>query len=144
MQIQPILGYFWAIFGLYQPPGPPFWISASPIYISWIRPCIQLRKKEPFSHVFMFTHVYNNISECAPPPPPGRVETGTAYICHCCKFKWWSNKIEWLLNPFKMFRKTYATDSLPGTYTGTEITWGHIESSIYLKKKRTVMLNSQR
>ena len=27
MQIQPILGYFWAIFGLYQPPGPPFWIS---------------------------------------------------------------------------------------------------------------------
>ena len=23
MQIQPILGYFWAIFGLYQPPGPP-------------------------------------------------------------------------------------------------------------------------
>ena len=30
MQIQPILGYFWAIFGLYQPPGPPFWISAPP------------------------------------------------------------------------------------------------------------------
>ena len=28
MQIQPILGYFWAIFGLYQPPGPLFWISA--------------------------------------------------------------------------------------------------------------------
>ena len=24
MQIQPILGYFWAIFGLYQPSGPPF------------------------------------------------------------------------------------------------------------------------
>ena len=24
MQIQPILGYFWAILGLYQPPGPPF------------------------------------------------------------------------------------------------------------------------
>ena len=24
MQIQPILGYFWAIFRLYQPPGPPF------------------------------------------------------------------------------------------------------------------------
>ena len=23
MQIQPILGYFWAIFGLYQPPAPP-------------------------------------------------------------------------------------------------------------------------
>ena len=23
MQIQPILGYFWAIFGLYQPPRPP-------------------------------------------------------------------------------------------------------------------------
>ena len=23
MQIQPILGYFWAILGLYQPPGPP-------------------------------------------------------------------------------------------------------------------------
>ena len=40
MQIQPILGYFWAIFGLYQPPGPPFWISASPFYISWIRPCL--------------------------------------------------------------------------------------------------------
>ena len=41
MQIQPILGYCWAIFGLYQPPGPPpFWISASPFYISWIRPCL--------------------------------------------------------------------------------------------------------
>ena len=38
MQIQPILGYFWAIFGLYQPPSTPFWISASPFYISWIRP----------------------------------------------------------------------------------------------------------
>ena len=24
MQIQPILGYFGAILGLYQPPGPPF------------------------------------------------------------------------------------------------------------------------
>ena len=24
MQIQPILGYFWAIFGLYQPPPPSF------------------------------------------------------------------------------------------------------------------------
>ena len=23
MQIQPILGYFWAIFWFYQPPGPP-------------------------------------------------------------------------------------------------------------------------
>ena len=23
MQIRPILGYFWAIFGLYQPPAPP-------------------------------------------------------------------------------------------------------------------------
>ena len=32
MQIQPILGYFWAILGLYQSPGPPF-------YISWIRLC---------------------------------------------------------------------------------------------------------
>ena len=30
MQIQPILGYFSAILGLYQPPGPPFWISAPP------------------------------------------------------------------------------------------------------------------
>ena len=28
MQIQPILGYFCAIFGLYQPPSPPFWIWA--------------------------------------------------------------------------------------------------------------------
>ena len=28
MQIQPILGYFGAILGLYQPPAPPFWISA--------------------------------------------------------------------------------------------------------------------
>ena len=24
MQIQPMLGYFWAIFRLYQPPSPPF------------------------------------------------------------------------------------------------------------------------
>ena len=39
MQIQPILGYFGAIFGLYQPSAPPFWILASPFYISWIRPC---------------------------------------------------------------------------------------------------------
>ena len=38
MQIQPILGYFWAIFGLYQPSAPPFWISPPPpFYISWIR-----------------------------------------------------------------------------------------------------------
>ena len=35
MQIQPILGYFWAIFGLYQPPGPPF-------NISWIHPCVAI------------------------------------------------------------------------------------------------------
>ena len=38
MQIQPILGYFWAILGLYQPnfgsPPPLFF------YISWIRPCM--------------------------------------------------------------------------------------------------------
>ena len=40
MQIQPILGYIWAIFRLYQPPGhPPFGISAFHFYISWIRPC---------------------------------------------------------------------------------------------------------
>ena len=38
MQIKPILGYFWAILGLYQPPPPPFWISASRLYMSWIRP----------------------------------------------------------------------------------------------------------
>ena len=40
MQIQPILGYFWAILGLNQPPGPPpLWISTPPFfYISWIRP----------------------------------------------------------------------------------------------------------
>ena len=31
MQIQPILGYFWAIFGLYQPPGPSFG-SRPPIF----------------------------------------------------------------------------------------------------------------
>ena len=37
------LGYFWASLGLYQLPGPSFWISASPFYISWIRPCVCLR-----------------------------------------------------------------------------------------------------
>ena len=30
MQIQPILGYFWAIFGLYQPPAPPPFGSRPP------------------------------------------------------------------------------------------------------------------
>ena len=30
------LGYFWVISAI-RPP--PFWISASPFYISWIRPC---------------------------------------------------------------------------------------------------------
>ena len=32
MQIQPILGYFWAIFGLYQPPGPPFGSRPPPLF----------------------------------------------------------------------------------------------------------------
>ena len=31
MQIQRILGYFWALFGLYQPPGPPFG-SRAPLF----------------------------------------------------------------------------------------------------------------
>ena len=40
MQIRPILGYFWAIFGLYQPPTPPPpFGSLPPFYISWISPC---------------------------------------------------------------------------------------------------------
>ena len=34
MQIQPISGYFWAIFGLYQPPAPPpfFFGSRPPLF----------------------------------------------------------------------------------------------------------------
>ena len=32
MQIQPILGYFWATFGLYQPPGPPPFGSRPPLF----------------------------------------------------------------------------------------------------------------
>ena len=47
MQIEPILGYFWAIFGQYQPPGPPLWVSAPPFYISWIRPCILIPEHKP-------------------------------------------------------------------------------------------------
>ena len=35
-----------AIFGLYQPPDPPFWISASPFYISWICPCTLLSTED--------------------------------------------------------------------------------------------------
>ena len=46
MQIQPILGNFWAIFRLFQPPGPPFWISAPPFYISWIRPWFHVQAME--------------------------------------------------------------------------------------------------
>ena len=42
MQIQHILGYFWAIFGLYQPPGPPLLDLGPPFYISWIRPCFDM------------------------------------------------------------------------------------------------------
>ena len=39
LQIQPILGYFWAILGLYQPTGPPPLLDLGPpCYISWIRP----------------------------------------------------------------------------------------------------------
>ena len=32
MQIQPILGYFWATFGLYQPPTPPPFGSRPPLF----------------------------------------------------------------------------------------------------------------
>ena len=32
MQIQPILGYFGAIFGLYQPLGPPFGSQPPPLF----------------------------------------------------------------------------------------------------------------
>ena len=31
MQSQPILGYFWAIFGLYQPPRPPL-LDLGPLF----------------------------------------------------------------------------------------------------------------
>ena len=32
---------FWLFWGYIRSPGPPpFWISASPFYISWIRPCM--------------------------------------------------------------------------------------------------------
>ena len=34
MQIQPILGYFWAIFGLYQPP-PPLDLASPPLFFTY-------------------------------------------------------------------------------------------------------------
>ena len=43
MQIQPILGYFGAILGLYQPPGPLLDLGP-PFYISWIRPWVKRKK----------------------------------------------------------------------------------------------------
>ena len=38
MQIQPILGYFGAILGLYQPPGPPFGSRPPPPFLHILDP----------------------------------------------------------------------------------------------------------
>ena len=41
MQIQPTLGYFWAIFGLNQPPGPPL-LDLGPPFLHILDPPLQL------------------------------------------------------------------------------------------------------
>ena len=39
MQIQPILGYFWAILGLYQSPGPPL-LDLGPLFLHILDPAL--------------------------------------------------------------------------------------------------------
>ena len=60
MQIQPILGYFGAIFGLYQPPGPPFWISPPPFTYPESAPAM-LTVSGGFKHFWSnFVILYND------------------------------------------------------------------------------------
>ena len=40
MQIQPILGYFWAILGLYQSPGPPPLLDLGPLFLHILDPAL--------------------------------------------------------------------------------------------------------
>ena len=65
MQIQPILGYFWAIFGLHQPPGPPFLhildpaLCASGSVHCWLQTNIaRLKKPSPIFAPSLKMHIY--------------------------------------------------------------------------------------
>ena len=109
MQIQPILGKFWAIFGLYQPSGPPFWISASPFYISWIRPWLNIPKYEVecthwgySSLILVRTCCWKLESGPIPIPPPKKKVTHPYQLAQFGA-KFWQNNLIFL--KFEKFLK---------------------------------------
>ena len=85
MQIQPILGYFWAIFGLYQPPGSPLLDLGPPFYISWIRPWYLLEAQisvwEMFLRCFLWVHGWACYPPCCLSDPPTWVFSAKYVMC---------------------------------------------------------------
>ena len=72
MQIQPILGYFWAILGLYQPPGSPF--GSRPPFLHILDPPLGKKKK------WLVDNYHSVYSVVAPEIFMGGIEGENAFL----------------------------------------------------------------